>query len=103
MAAKIKTGNCRNRRNRRNSEPPGNIKTKSSLGDEDNDNPATFSVADREDLRRRLGRLGRLRKIEIQIVIALSLQQYEIIIIELSKWHEKKRFVTPTEAVISEK
>ena len=54
MAAKIKTGNCRNCRNSRNSEPPGNIKTKSNLGDEINDNPATFAVTDRENIRIRL-------------------------------------------------
>ena len=58
-AAEIKTGNSRNSRNSRNSEPLGNIKTKSSLGDEDNDNPAT--VTDRDEL---------LRKIEIEMVIS---------------------------------
>ena len=50
VPAKIKTGN---NRNSRNSEPLGNIKTKSSLGVEYNDNdPAT--VTDRDELLRKI-------------------------------------------------
>ena len=57
MAAEIETENCRNCRN---GEPPGKIKTKSILCDEDNDNnPATFSItADRENLRIKLRKTG---------------------------------------------
>jgi hypothetical protein len=56
MAAEIETENCRNCRN---GEPPGKIKTKSILCDEDNDNnPATFSITDRENLRRKLRKTG---------------------------------------------